>query len=193
MALRIFTEPQQGASYDQLLTYARTAEAAGFSAFFRSASQYKNQISVVDGKKAGTDINLYKLFLEQCHNLLREGGRCGIIIPSGVYTDLGAKQLREMLFGACEVDTLFGLSNEKFIFESVHHAFKLCILSFSKGGRTQAFRAAFRVNPRALDTGENFADDFLARRGVRLRAQFFQARYQFAVDEIEKRAECAIL
>jgi F420-dependent oxidoreductase-like protein len=36
MALRIFTEPQQGASYDQLLTVARTAEECGFGAFFRS-------------------------------------------------------------------------------------------------------------------------------------------------------------
>jgi alkanesulfonate monooxygenase SsuD/methylene tetrahydromethanopterin reductase-like flavin-dependent oxidoreductase (luciferase family) len=36
MALRIFTEPQQGASYDQLLAAARTAEQCGFDAFFRS-------------------------------------------------------------------------------------------------------------------------------------------------------------
>ena len=36
MKLRIFTEPQQGASYSQLLAVARTAEAAGFDAFFRS-------------------------------------------------------------------------------------------------------------------------------------------------------------
>ncbi|MGD0392071.1 MAG: LLM class F420-dependent oxidoreductase [Acidimicrobiales bacterium] len=36
MLLRIFTEPQQGASYDQLLTVARTAEALGFDAYFRS-------------------------------------------------------------------------------------------------------------------------------------------------------------
>jgi len=36
MALRIFTEPQQGASYDQLLAVARTAEECGFGAFFRS-------------------------------------------------------------------------------------------------------------------------------------------------------------
>ena len=103
------------------------------SAFYRSAPQYKNQISIVDGKKAGTDTNLYKLFLEQCHNLLRPGGRCGIIIPSGVYTDLGTKQLREMLFAASEVDTLFGLSNEKFIFEAVHHAFKFCISVLHQG------------------------------------------------------------
>ena len=36
MDLRIFTEPQQGASYDQLLRMARATEDLGFSAFFRS-------------------------------------------------------------------------------------------------------------------------------------------------------------
>jgi alkanesulfonate monooxygenase SsuD/methylene tetrahydromethanopterin reductase-like flavin-dependent oxidoreductase (luciferase family) len=36
VALRVFTEPQLGASYDQLLNAARTAEECGFDAFFRS-------------------------------------------------------------------------------------------------------------------------------------------------------------
>lgn len=36
MDLRIFTEPQQGASYDDLLAVARRAEQCGYSAFFRS-------------------------------------------------------------------------------------------------------------------------------------------------------------
>ncbi len=36
MLLRIFTEPQQGASYDQLLAVAQSAEALGFDAYFRS-------------------------------------------------------------------------------------------------------------------------------------------------------------
>ncbi|HET6663100.1 MAG TPA: LLM class F420-dependent oxidoreductase [Acidimicrobiales bacterium] len=36
MELCIFTEPQQGASYDELLAVARRAEALGFDAFFRS-------------------------------------------------------------------------------------------------------------------------------------------------------------
>jgi F420-dependent oxidoreductase-like protein len=36
MDLRIFTEPQQGASYDDLLAVARAAESGGFSGFFRS-------------------------------------------------------------------------------------------------------------------------------------------------------------
>lgn len=36
MELRVFTEPQQGATYGQLLAVARTAEERGFGAFFRS-------------------------------------------------------------------------------------------------------------------------------------------------------------
>jgi F420-dependent oxidoreductase-like protein len=36
MKLRVFVEPQQGASYDQLLRFARAAEDLEFDAFFRS-------------------------------------------------------------------------------------------------------------------------------------------------------------
>jgi F420-dependent oxidoreductase-like protein len=36
MELRVFTEPQQGASYDDLLAVAQEAERLGFGAFFRS-------------------------------------------------------------------------------------------------------------------------------------------------------------
>jgi alkanesulfonate monooxygenase SsuD/methylene tetrahydromethanopterin reductase-like flavin-dependent oxidoreductase (luciferase family) len=36
MRLRIFTEPQQGASYDDILAVAQATEKLGFDAFFRS-------------------------------------------------------------------------------------------------------------------------------------------------------------
>lgn len=113
------------------------------SAFYRSAPQYRNQISIVDGKKAGSDTNLYKLFTEQCFNLLRPGGYCGIVIPSGIYTDLGTKQLREMLFGETRVTGLFCIENSKEVFEGVHRSFKFLVLSYEKGGETQHFPAAF--------------------------------------------------
>ena len=113
------------------------------SAFYRSAPQYKNQVSVVDGKKAGSDTNLYKLFTEQCFNLLRPGGYCGIVIPSGIYTDLGSKQLREMLFGQSQITGLFCIENRKFVFEAVDSRFKFVVLSYEKGGMTTHFPAAF--------------------------------------------------
>ncbi|MCD0156106.1 DNA methyltransferase [Deinococcus sp. 6GRE01] len=128
------------------------------SAYYRAAPQFAHQSSTVNGKKTGSDLNLYKLFLEQSYRLLRDGGECGIVIPSGVYTDLGAKGLREMLFGKSAITTLFGLSNEKFLFEEVHHSFKFCVLSFEKSGQSKTFPAAFRINPREAISKEKLRD-----------------------------------
>lgn len=113
------------------------------SQYYRCSPQFKNQISVVNGKKAGTDINLYKLFLEQCFNLLLKNGECGIVIPSGVYSDLGTRQLREMLFSQTKVTGLFCFENRKEIFEGVHRMFKFVVLTFEKGATTHSFPTAF--------------------------------------------------
>ncbi|MFN4252353.1 Eco57I restriction-modification methylase domain-containing protein [Deinococcus sp.] len=128
------------------------------SAYYRAAPQFAHQSSTVNGKKTGSDLNLYKLFLEQSYRLLRDGGECGIVIPSGVYTDLGAKGLREMLFEKTAVTSLFGLSNEKYLFEEVHHGFKFAILTFEKVNRVQKFPAAFRINPREAISKEKLRD-----------------------------------
>jgi hypothetical protein len=67
----------------------------------------------VVGRKVGSDLNLYKLFTERCFDLLRPGGHCGIVIPSGIYTDLGAKGLRDLLFGQTHIEGLFCFENRK--------------------------------------------------------------------------------
>ncbi|MEG3845000.1 hypothetical protein QT986_32800, partial [Microcoleus sp. herbarium14] len=111
--------------------------------FFRFADQYKNQVPIINGKRHGKDVNLYKLFLEQCVNLLHSGGECGIVIPSGIYTDLGAKKLREILFDQNQVTGLFCFENRHLIFEGVHRSFKFVVLTFEKGGKTKDFPAQF--------------------------------------------------
>ena len=126
------------------------------SAYFRNSKQFENQISIIDGKKAGTDINLYKLFVEQCFNLLRSGGLCGIVVPSGIYSDLGTRQLREVLFTQTEISGLFCFENRREIFEGVHRSFKFVVLTFEKGGRTENFPAAFmQLDPKVLSRFPN--------------------------------------
>ncbi|MDT7641950.1 MAG: hypothetical protein QOC83_6238, partial [Pseudonocardiales bacterium] len=53
MDLRIFTEPQQGASYDDLLRVATATEDAGYDAFFRSDHYLK--MGDVSGEPGPTD------------------------------------------------------------------------------------------------------------------------------------------
>ena len=54
MKFRIFTEPQQGASYDTLLAVAKAAEDLGFDAFFRS-DHYRALEGTPDGLPGPTD------------------------------------------------------------------------------------------------------------------------------------------
>ena len=124
------------------------------SAYFRAAPEYRFQSAIVGGKKTGSDLNLYKLFVERCFGLLRVGGHCGIVIPSGIYTDLGAKGLRDLLFGHTRIEGLFCFENRKTIFEGVDSRFKFVVLTFEK-----------TAVPRLRETGERNAsaspDDLL--------------------------------
>ena len=111
--------------------------------YFRKSKQFQNQTSIINGKKAAANNNLYKLFLEQSFNLLRKGGYCGIVIPASIYTDIGSKQLRELLFDSSKITGLFCFENRREIFEGVHRHFKFVVLSFEKGGKTKSFPSVF--------------------------------------------------
>ena len=129
------------------------------SQWFRAAPEFKHQSAVVGGKKTGSDINLYKLFVERSFHLLRAGGHCGIVIPSGIYTDLGAKGLRDLLFGHTQIEGLFCFENRKTIFEGVDSRFKFVVLTFEKAA-TVRLQAAGERNASAPP------DDLLAAQAV---------------------------
>jgi hypothetical protein len=141
------------------------------SSYFRAAPEYSHQSATVGGKKTGSDINLYKLFTERCFHLARPGGHIGIVIPSGIYTDLGAKGLRDLLFNEAKIEGLFCFENRKEIFEGVHRSFKFVVLTFEKPEM-----------PRVQVTGERNSsappDDLLApKRSGQLTTQKFPAAF----------------
>ena len=92
--------------------------------------------------QGSADLNTYKMFLEQSHALLREDGRLGMIVPSGIYTDKGSTNLRQLFLGACDWQWLFGFENRLGIFD-IHRSFKFCPVIVQKGGKTEAIRTAF--------------------------------------------------
>lgn len=79
MDLRIFTEPQQGASYDTLLTVAKATEDLGFDAFFRS--DHYLRMGSADGLPGPTDawITLAGLARETKHL------RLGTLMTAGTF------------------------------------------------------------------------------------------------------------
>ncbi len=92
--------------------------------------------------QGSADINLYKLFLEQAHHLLRRGGRLGFVVPSGIYSDHGTGALRVLFLDHCQWEWLFSFENKEGIFD-IHRSYKFNPVIAQKGGRTEAIRAAF--------------------------------------------------
>jgi len=111
--------------------------------------------------QGSADINTYKMFLEQAYVLLRHGGELGILTPSGVYTDKGARGLRELLLDAATWRSLYSFQNERFVFGMVHHGFKVAILHASKVGRTEVLRTRFRLGVSDSPTAEELPTDIL--------------------------------
>lgn len=111
--------------------------------YFKSASQYSHQLSMIDGKIAASKTNLYKLFVELVYRLLRDGGACGMVIPDGIYNARGTTQLRRLLIDQTQITGLFCIENRNEVFENVHRSFKIVILTFKKGPQTVKFPAAF--------------------------------------------------
>jgi hypothetical protein len=88
------------------------------------------------------DINTFKLFLEQFFTVLNEGGRMGIVVPSGLYTDQGCQQLRKRFFSRSRIGFLYCFENRRAIF-NIHRSFKFVLFGAQKGAETDQFKCAF--------------------------------------------------
>jgi alkanesulfonate monooxygenase SsuD/methylene tetrahydromethanopterin reductase-like flavin-dependent oxidoreductase (luciferase family) len=118
MALRIFTEPQQGASYEQLLAVARTAEECGFSAFFRSDHVLK--MGSASGLPAATDAWVTLAGLARDTSSIRLGTLVSPVTfrPVGTFIVIAA-QVDHMSGGRLEIGVGAGW------YEAEHQAFGL--------------------------------------------------------------------
>src|SRR5262252_2518533 len=85
------------------------------------------------------------MFAEVFWNLLRPNGRLGVILPTGIYSDFGTKDLRETLLFNGRLDFLYAFQNEKRVFAAAHHAYKQVAVFATKGGSTKSFRSRFRM------------------------------------------------
>lgn len=92
--------------------------------------------------QGSADLNLYKLSLEQTLNLIKFGGRLGIIVPSGIYSDNGTKELRKLFLDENKWELIFSFENKKGIFD-IHKSFKFCINIIEKGGETNDIKTSF--------------------------------------------------
>ena len=113
--------------------------------------------------QGAADLNLYKLFLETAHVLLRSDGRLGFVVPSGLYSDHGTGSLRRLFLERCRWEWLFGIENRDKIFP-IHRSYKFNPVVVEKGGATESIRTVFMR--RSLEDWER-ADDLATPYGRR--------------------------
>ena len=98
------------ASADALLTYCRTSD------------EYP-----LTGKG---DINTYAVFAELAYRLVAPHGRVGLLVPSGIASDMTTKDFFAAVAESNRLIRLYDFENKKVFFPDVHASFKFCILNF---------------------------------------------------------------
>ena len=137
--------------------------------------------------QGGGDINLYKTFIEQAHTLLNQNGRLGLIVPSGLYSDFGSGQLRDLFINNARWEWLFGFENREGIFD-IHRSYKFNPVIIEKGSNTDSIHTAFmRRNISDWEKAENFTTEYQ-------REQILQfSPYSKAILEIQSERDLDIL
>jgi N-6 DNA Methylase/Eco57I restriction-modification methylase len=119
--------------------------------FTRDAGIYTSQSS--------GHANRYQLFVERAVALARNGGRLGLLLPSGLATDHGSAPLRRLLFHRCAIDAIVGIDNHRGVFP-IHRSVRFLLLTGSTGAPTS--RIACRLgldDPADLESiGEDAAN-----------------------------------
>ena len=130
----------------------------------------------------------YKLFLEVAHTLCGLGGRMGVIVPSGLYSDNGTSAIKDDLFlQRCRWEWLFGIENRDKVFP-IDSRFKFNPVIVEKGGTTEAIRTTFMR--RNLDDWERAEE--LTTSYSRAQVEQFSPRSR-AILEIQSKRDLEIL
>lgn len=89
-------------------------------------------------------INQYQLFVTRALDLLRPGGRFGLILPSGLQTDVGSADLRRALLDSCQLNTWLAFDNRTAIFP-IHRSVRFLLVGGARGGRTDTLPIQARL------------------------------------------------
>ncbi|WP_250473098.1 N-6 DNA methylase [Caballeronia sp. GAFFF1] len=83
------------------------------------------------------DVNTYALFAETFAQLVRDTGRAGFIVPTGIATDDSTKAYFAAVTQGERLASLYDIENRGGVFPSVHRSFKFCLLTLGRSERAE--------------------------------------------------------
>jgi hypothetical protein len=117
--------------YAEFISARRTAEAASVFAHVKGNDGGRYPLTGVG------DVNTYALFAETISQITHITGRAGFIVPTGIATDDSTKAYFSYLTQNALLVKLQAFENEEFIFPSVHHSFRFCMLTLGKSDQAE--------------------------------------------------------
>ncbi len=136
--VRILKRNVLTSSYDRQDKAARGLPLDGYDVILANPpfSGRIDRDRIVDDVKIGTSTATELLFVKYMIDNLKDGGRCGVIVPEGVlFGSTGAhKELRRMLMQNNRVEAVLSLPGGVF---QPYSGVKTSVLVFAKGGRTE--------------------------------------------------------
>ena len=96
------------------------------------------------------DVNTYALFAEHFLNLTRDGGRAGVIVPTGIATDATTAPFFGHLVSGKRLAALTDFENRAGLFPAVDSRMKFCLLTIGSGVAAADF-AFFLTDPAQLE------------------------------------------
>src|SRR5690606_20360777 len=95
------------------------------------------------------DVNTYALFAELFAKLARQGGRAGVIVPTGIATDATTAPFFGALVAGRRLAQLIDFENREGIFSGVHRSYKFSLLTIASDVEAAGF-AFFLTEPGQL-------------------------------------------
>ena len=112
----------------------RGGERAGRNGQSHGAQQWRLPLL------SGGDINLNSLFVERASTIAKPDGVIGLLVPSGIATELASQKFFERLMQNKAVRCVFDFFNKRdngeLFFPDVYYRFKFCAFVFSPGERS---------------------------------------------------------
>ena len=128
--------------WEMLRAEAGSADRSALKDFVRHAGVYS--------LATGGHLNLYQLFVERALQIVRAGGRIGMILPWGLMSDEGSAPLRRRLVDQAQIDTLVRFDNSRGIFQA-HRSLRFAAVTASAGASTMTLDLTRAPGTDALD------------------------------------------
>jgi hypothetical protein len=135
----LLQNPTVSAAYD--------AYVESFESFDRAADAlFEVHQARINGQLAGRgSYDLYMLFAEQAHLLLRSEGRVGWVLPSSFHATEGATGVRRLYLRQMSTLCCFSFENKNKLFK-IHSSFKFATVVAANSGATSKFACAFYLH-----------------------------------------------